>query len=105
MHARASDRAGERQCGDRGAPSLAGCGNVGKVRARRERLSEGVIELSIVSPELFSIVSPEFVADLLGHRPGGADKSQEVVGVVGEGEGGGGGGGAELVDEVHARGV
>ena len=54
-----SDRAGERQCGERGALGLAGCGDVGKVRTRRERLSEGVIELSIVSPE-FHVVSPEF---------------------------------------------
>ena len=56
-----SDRAGERQCGERGALGLAGCGDVGKVRARRERLSEGAIELGIVSPEFVS-VSPEFVS-------------------------------------------
>ena len=59
---RNSPGGGERQCGERGAPSLAECGDVGKVRARRERLSEGAIELSIVSPE-FRVIRGKMDSD------------------------------------------
>ena len=41
------------------------------------------------------------VGDLFGLGPGGADVSEEAIGIVGQAGGGGGG----LVDEVHARGV